>query len=329
MDRPKEKGRPPAKKTAPETLLLDTPERSVSDRIQKYSFLKKQGFEITEHLADVATRESTKILSRLEACGTFLKFRDYYTVDKTRLVGANFCKQHLFCPLCAGRRASTYSKQYSEKIECLMPTLESKSSKSLNAFLITLTVPNTEELSESLLNLRSLTAKLFQRRRLYLSSKGARYPNTLFRNVEASVTAIEIKRGSGLGLWHPHNHGLYLTTDDWIDLDAARAEIYEIAQAKNIHVEKCDPAIAFAVHLREVLKYTAKFGDLTPADRILVAQAIKGMRLINSYGALRGFTPDESLLDDPLVGLPYLEQVYLWLGACYALYAARQGGEAA
>lgn len=125
-----------------------------------------------------------------------------------------------------------------------------------------------------------------------------------------------------LGLFDQVRFDFNLAKSEWLDITG---------DSSVLNITRCNPAIELAHHAREVAKYVAKFGDLSPADRWHMTQVLRGKRLYRPLGALRGFRPDESLIEDPLRGLPYWEIVYGWLGACYTVtsHVARQGDEAA
>jgi hypothetical protein len=81
-------------------------------------------------------------------------------------------------------------------------------------------------------------------------------------------------------------------------------------------LDESDPVAAFC----EVFKYALKFSDLADPDRLQAYRTLKGKRLQDSFGDLRGLNiePDDSdeLLDD----LPYIERLYQFVpGVGYKL----------
>ena len=53
---------------------------------------------------DLANEESVKALKsaqKLQGCGNFLLFKNFYTIDKVKLTKLQVCNQHLLCPFCA------------------------------------------------------------------------------------------------------------------------------------------------------------------------------------------------------------------------------------
>ena len=61
----------------------------------------------------------------------------------------------------------------------------------------------------------------------------------------------------------------------------------------------------------ETFKYALKFSDLELSDNLHAYKTLKGKRLINSFGALRGVEVPEELTDDDLDDdLPYMLMLY-------------------
>ncbi|MGI2068415.1 hypothetical protein, partial [Shewanella sp. MF08487] len=59
--------------------------------------------------------DTGRLQRRLEDCGNWLVFRNYYTVGETRLAKARFCMKHLLCPLCAIRRGAKSLAAYLDR----------------------------------------------------------------------------------------------------------------------------------------------------------------------------------------------------------------------
>lgn len=308
---PIKKGAPDS---SPESAPLNTSEpteKSVADRIVRYEFLKSQQTEIIEHLLDVG---EIKLAEKMLECGTFLRFHEYMRLGKTALVGANFCKQHIYCPLCAGRRASSAVTTYSQRLQYLFDEHQP-----LYAHLITHTVKNGDNLAERFMHLSRSLSKLFNRRQSPL-----RYPRSTFVASIAGITAIEIKLGKNSDSWHPHAHTLVLSRRQTFDWHHCKMEWLEITgDSRVVNFTACDPSISLAIHAREVLKYCAKFGDLSPAQRHEVGTTLRRRPLYRPWGELRGLTLPESLCDSSLAGEPYIETLWRWLGTCYTLQRHR------
>ena len=88
---------------------------------------------------DLPSEETTKALKsaqKLNQCGNFLLFKNFYTIDQTKLAKFHVCGQHLLCPFCAGIRAS---KAIQNILNELMRYLQNRK---LKPVLITFTVKN-------------------------------------------------------------------------------------------------------------------------------------------------------------------------------------------
>jgi hypothetical protein len=261
-------------------------------RVVRYSKARFRAQEMFDY-----TRENghAKQASRLAACGEYLVFRWYHTIDKIRLHAAQFCKQHLICPLCAIRRGAKALKAYLDRYEVIR-----LANPSLRPFLVTFTVKNGPDLSERFDHLRRNLQRMHKYR---LLKRGYQVDKA-----QAGVWGYEVtNRGNG---WHPHAHAIWLCeempnmeflTEEWRNLtgDSFIVDVRPI---------DTDTASGFC----EVFKYAMKFGDLTLADNWEAAQVLKGERLIASFGLFRGVEIPETLLDDEicLEDLPYIELLY-------------------
>jgi hypothetical protein len=73
-----------------------------------------------------------------------------------------------------------------------------------------------------------------------------------------------------------------------------------------------------------------KFGELSLAQNWQAARVFSGARLLFSLGCFRGVVVPESLMDEPLEGLPYVELFYRYLdGVGYSLVRTASSEEAA
>lgn len=282
-------------------------------RIQRYEDAHKRSLLMLDYLrafeCDSLTGRNAS--ARLADCGNYLAFREYYTVGKVRLHAAQFCKQHLICPLCAIRRGSKTLQAYMDKYQHLT---ESGAADGLRLYMITFTVKNGEDLAEREQHLQASLRRLMTRRRLTLSgSRGAKYTELV--KAAGGVYTVEVtNRGNG---WHPHVHMLALCSsrpseaalqEEWLEV-TGDSFVVDVTEGYG------DPVESFM----EVFKYAVKFSDLSPAQNWHAAQLLKGRRLINPFGCLWGVKVPESLLDEPLDDLPYFERFYRFVNGCYTL----------
>lgn len=264
-----------------------------------------------EHLRDHHAHE-TRHIARLRDCGDYLVFRDYYTVDDVRLTAANFCKQHLICPLCAIRRGSKYVERYLERLRVI-----SHDHPNLRPYLVTYTVRNGFDLLERFEHLRASMQRLHDRRRDVLK-KGRGY--STLESCAGAVWSFEVTNiGNG---WHPHTHAIYLAPCA-PSQSLLRAEWEQITG--DSHQVDVRPIHGEAEGFVEVFKYALKFSSLALADNVEAWQTLRGRRLIASFGLFRGVHVPDSLHDEPLDDLPYLELFYRYMpGSGYSLQRCTQ-----
>ncbi len=251
-------------------------------------------------------------------CGDWMRFRDYYTVGQIKLAGANFCKKHLICSLCAIRRASRLMASYLERYQVIR-----KTRPEISAHLATLTVRNSHDLGEVLRHLLD-SLRLLNRRR-----NNKRQPS-IMHTVQGGVYSVELTHDAATG-WHPHVHAIWLSSDpamheqsatfllraEWekITGDSFMCDIRPIQPEAGLP-EDIDPhAGGFA----EVFKYAMKPSELG-ADRLIEAYPhLAGKRLIGSFGLFRGVPEPDDLADDltALDGLPYEEFLARFVAGSY------------
>ena len=279
------------------------------DRIARYGQAHSRTIAMLEHLRGAPEFEAEKTAASLATCGNYLHFREYFTVGKVRLHNATFCKQHLVCPLCAIRRGAKALGAYLARWEVIQ-----QERSELRPYLVTLTVKNGDDLEERQNHLtRSLKRLLARRRDFNAGTRGA--PWTELCKALGAVYTLELtNKGNG---WHPHCHMIVLGASQ-IDQQALSAEWYAItgdSMVVDVRPIVGDPSEGFM----EVFKYAVKFSDLSLEDNWQAARILKGKRLLNSFGLFRGVQVPESLLDEPLDGLPYFDRFYRFFGGHYQL----------
>jgi hypothetical protein len=237
---------------------------------------------------------------RLARCGEYLLFRNYWTVDQVRLHAAEFCKQHLICPLCAIRRATKQTAAYLERFSIIMAE-----HPHLKPAFVTYTVKNGPDLVERMDHLRKGLRTLSERRRDIRKGKRG---SSEWGALAGAVGTLEVtNRGKG---WHPHAHMLVLL-DRYVDQKALSQEWKSITgDSFVVGITRLDPEKPPIEAFVEVFKYALKFSDLTPAQIWHAARSLSGQRLLFSLGCFRGVEVPEELTDEPLDGLPYVEWFY-------------------
>lgn len=279
----------------------------LGERIARYGQAHARALLMLSHLRSDLTQPAVKAASALATCGNYLHFREYYTVGKVRLHMAQFCKQHLICPLCAIRRGAKALGVYLDRWQVIQADRPD-----LKPYLITLTVKNGPDLEERQSHLtKSLRRFLHRRRDFNAGTRGA--PWTELCKVEGAVYTLELtEKGKG---WHPHCHMIALCASQ-PSQEALSAEWKGITKDSfvvDVRPITGDPTEGFM----EVFKYAVKFSDLSLADNWHAAQILKGKRLLNSFGLFRGVKVPESLLDEPLDDLPYWDRFYRFIQGEY------------
>ena len=67
---------------------------------------QEKALDVAEYMQGLPGQQAKDVSQRVMACGDYLLFRHFFTVDKVKLHAAQFCKAHLLCPLCAIRRGA-------------------------------------------------------------------------------------------------------------------------------------------------------------------------------------------------------------------------------
>ena len=131
---------------------------------------QEKRLDVAEYMQGLPGQQAKAVSQRVMACGDYLLFRHFFTVDKVKLHAAQFCKAHLLCPLCAIRRGAKALAAYLERWEAIRlqrPTLR--------PFLVTLTVKDGPDLAERFAHLHKAQRELWKRKhRIYESSRWCR-----------------------------------------------------------------------------------------------------------------------------------------------------------
>lgn len=286
-----------------------------SGRLERYAEAKSRALSMADYIkSDVpVNEENSKVLFALETCGSYLVFRDYYTVGKIRLSGMCSCKKHLICPLCAIRRGAKSVKAYLEKLQVIQ-----QDHPGIEAYLVTLTVKDGPDLAERFAHLVKAIKRYHTQRRMANSS---RRPSVEANKALGAVWSYEVKKGKNSGLWHPHLHAVWLCYDE-PRLKDLKAEWQEVTgDSFIVDIRPFHDQDNVATGFLEVFKYAVKFSSMEPADTWHVFETLRGHRLVASFGLFRGVKVPESMTDDDLPeDLPYIELFYRFIrGVGYSL----------
>jgi hypothetical protein len=255
---------------------------------------------------------------RLFGCANWLNFRWWLAPDRVTLQEAIFCGIPLLCPNCARRRAARQAAKVEEKLLHL--------AEGFDYWFITLTVKNGDDLAERFQHLRGAFKRLRHRATDFKRGKGAYVE---LARAEGLLWSFEFTK-SAEG-WHPHIHMIAALPkgsapiawgvdpftgeesqlrQDWLAVTGDSC----ITHATPVTMD--DPRAGIA----ELVKYSLKFSDLTVPETVEAYLTLRGRKLMECSGALRGVVlPDDaSLLDDDLTG-EYLDFLYRWHGHGYTL----------
>lgn len=306
-----EKGTAPLDFSLSEESRGATKTCNLSSRLDRYAKAHERGLLMANHIRNHTEYKSfvhsgyKGLPQRLESCGSYLQFRDYYTLDEIRLHKASWCKNHLLCPLCAIRRGAKYVKAYSEKTETVL-----HDNPVLKPYLVSLTVQNGPDLVERFNHLKHSHEAMNRQRQE--ADRGRRAPIEMSK-AKGGVISYEVKKGRNSDEWHPHLHGTWLCDEQ--PYETRLSKEWESITGDSIIVDvqpfhdDQDPGNAFL----EVFAYGLKFSTLDLKDNLEAFRLLHGKRFINSFGLLRGVKEPENLNDDPIQDAPYVDLFFRYI----------------
>lgn len=291
-----------------------------NDRITRFATLKHRAKNQENYLftlaqfkdnyeKDVKNEESIKALKsaqKLNECGNYLLFKNFYTIGEVKLSKLRTCGQHLLCPFCAAIRASRAIQKYVERINQVL-----QENRKLKPVLITLTVKNGSDLAERSEHLMKSFRTLLERRRDYLK-KGWGYSE--FCKVQGAMYSYENTYNEKTGEWHPHIH-MFALVDQWIDQQEFSEYWHSLtgdSMVVDVRRARKEKGHGYSKAAAEVCKYALKFGDLSVEKTWEAFKVLKGKRLTGSFGLLWGVKIPETMTDDMPDDetLPYMEMLY-------------------
>lgn len=264
-----------------------------------------------EKLHDIQLNEFQKF--RYSSCHHYLHFRQYTEIKKTKLHAAKHCDIHLLCPMCAIRRAAKAVMRYKEKCAALL-----SQNPKLRLYYLVLTVKNDASLDDSFNHLEKSMRLLIKRRREAITfqkngSKQLTYAaDSVFAHTTAGSYSIEVKRGTGSGLWHPHVNLLVLSSKP-IRKDKVIAEWSEVTG--DSFIVECLRVKADTNAFVEIFKYALKFSDMEFEDNYYAWERLRGRRLCGSFGDFRGLEVERDV-DETELG-EYIDLFYRFGGRNY------------
>lgn len=290
------------------------------DRITRFATLKHRAKNQENYLftlaqfkdnyeKDVKNEESIKALKsaqKLNECGNYLLFKNFYTIGEVKLSKLRTCGQHLLCPFCAAIRASRAIQKYVERINQVL-----QENRKLKPVLITLTVKNGSDLAERSEHLMKSFRTLLERRRDY-EKKGRGFNE--FCKVQGAMYSYENTYNEKTGEWHPHIH-MFALVDQWIDQQEFSEYWHSLtgdSMVVDVRRARKEKGHGYSKAAAEVCKYALKFGDLSVEKTWEAFKVLKGKRLTGSFGLLWGVKIPETMTDDMPDDetLPYMEMLY-------------------
>ncbi len=310
---------------------LDLKREKLPEKLKRYAKAHGRALQMADHLGGLALesdneRESRQLLRRaekLQTCGHWLNFRDYFTVGQVLLHAATFCQLDKLCPLCGIRRGAKLLKKYTERVLTVL-----EEAPDLVPVHVVTTVKNGPDFSERFNHHRRAMQHLLKNRKNARAGKRSR--GAAADCAAGGVSSYEFKRGEGTrgGWWHPHNHAVWLC-DRIPDAEQLGREWKDITGDSHIvHVEP------FYFHQRgerpsqdnvgrdfsEVFKYALKFSTMSCADNLHAADSLHRRRLVDSFGCLKGVTVPQHLTDEPLAAdLPFIDLIFSFNQGAYSL----------
>lgn len=280
-------------------------------RLFRYGTAKTHTLRMVDTAGDAACKDAGLRVEKIRACGDWLLFRHFPTLDQTKLRSSNFCCTHLVCGFCAIRRGARMMARYLERFTWIRAKRPA-----LKPFLVTFTVRNGPDLQERLDHLdRSLT-------RLNKRRHGKR-SRSLLTSVMGAVWSYEVTWSPAQG-WHPHVHAIWLAIDEpdqhalrreWEEVtgDSFMCDVRPITESATVADGSTEPVDPHAKGFAEVFKYALKAAELPPTQALEAYRILRGRRLVRSFGEFFGVKEpaNDDLGDEmPAEELPYID--LLW-----------------
>lgn len=315
--------RPPLREDSPPVSILAeaTGEEWQTDetlirRLAAYAGHRHRAFAMAEYIRRVSgSQYHMSTAHHLMACGSFLEWRHYYAIGKSRLHRAVTCKKHHLCPMCASLRGLRLAAAYRDRVEASLREMPL-----LKLFMVTVTVKDGPDLQDRFDHLAHAWKVLRQR-----AHRGNAY--TVWNLIQGAVWSYEVKRGAGSGLWHPHLHCLALVSGSFTTEELAEQWRSITCDSHIVDVRPVEVGDAGA--FCEVFKYALKFQELPLADNFDAWRFLHGRRLVASSGCLFGVDPGESLMDPEEDDPRFYDLLFQFTGHSYRHVRTIPGGAGA
>jgi len=228
---------------------------------------------------------SKKIVGQISTCGASLALRRYFDDGQISSRSFRTCQKRLVCPLCAKRLARKNAFELCEKLKAF----------SDDSFqLVTITQSGHENLNLATDSMRE-THRSFMK--AYRNSKNRGTDETFFTHYSGGYMSLEVKKGKGSKLWHPHIHYLMHGRGELTSTYASKALhplSIELSQRNPLNGYICDVRDvkrdsdgSLMSALFEVCKYVHDFKS-SPNDVWAILQKLRGFRSRGAFGDMRG-----------------------------------------
>lgn len=232
---------------------------------------------------------SLSSVKNLKSCADFQAWQ-WFEDHKPHLALAFLCHQPKLCPLCA----KIHSVIRAYNVQELVSKVCSRNGYLYN---FTLTIKDRDNLSSALSDLDVIRNRLSYSIRNIQFGKYLNY--TELSKIKGYFLKLEIKRGSGSGLWHPHYHGM-LYSEQMIDYEKFRKELNSLDgqnHSNNITLmNRCNDE-KFMLGVLESVKYMCKFStDKQFMDDIWhIYYSTFRKRMFFKYGVFRDLYEDKEI----------------------------------
>lgn len=267
-----------------------------------------------------SSKLTPNVIKSVHDCGSWLEFRNYFEVDKTKLHNANFCKKDKLCPACANRRASLQRDKVFKYIQ-QNPELSKK-----HWYYIVLPVKHNKKEDFDIVFNRAKDG-LKSLRKSINNSKSRNTQESFFSNFNGLFYAFEVTKTYENG-WNNHINllccsdedikGIYKYTfkdgkkayqhkgimQDWAKYTDNKSYMHSINKVDTSNPENLKK------NLYEIFKYTMKFQELENKDLLEAYDKTFNKRLMGAFGSLYGINTKVNLNEAEVLGTKYLEIIY-------------------
>ena len=292
------------------TFSGETREKELIGRLGKLASRKVLGGKLVAYLRDNPNLAEKHFVDELDECGDALRFRRFEDVSlPIKLSGLIACNKFWLCPLCASRRASRHVQKLEQKLDQAGDDLGG------HFYFFTLTSRNSPDLKSHVEKVWKCWSQLVKNR------KRATYVSQWWHG---GFARMEIKRGSGSGLWHSHLHGIVHSSSGNQDRQfrRLRKEWAKLLgqETANIHFRPMLMDELGRMRIVEAVKYAVKFDGEKPEETWHVYKTFENSRIhmLRTFGSIYGKLPDE--LTDDLTGderLRFFDQWYRFIAGKY------------